>query len=221
MRVNFKFALVTLMFALVGTALALAESQSQVVEFPAVPPPAQKTMLAESGDGNGKLGEIERVQEDGEIWYDATLRNGKVERSFSVAPDGKLLSYQVFMREIPEAARKAIRKEVRENKDNLEDIYRVVDEGKTTYEVDMTKGEREISFSVGEDGKLLTMQVTLEETPAAVQKAIRAQAAGAVIKTIEKNTGDEGGEVAYDVDVEKGGRKISFSVDAEGKLIED
>ena len=48
-----------------------------------------------------------------------------MERSFSVAPDGKLLSYQVFMREIPEAARKAIRKEVRENKDKLEDIYRV------------------------------------------------------------------------------------------------
>ena len=76
MPVNFKFALVTLMFALVGTALALAEPQSQVVEFPAVPPPAQ-AMLAESGDGNGKLGEIERVQEDGEIWYDATLRKGR------------------------------------------------------------------------------------------------------------------------------------------------
>ena len=63
------------------------------------------------------------------------------------------------------------------------------------------------------------MQMTLEETPAAVQKAIRA--AGAVIKTIEKNTEDENGEVACDVDVEKGsGRKVSFSVDAEGKLIE-
>ena len=52
-----------------------------------------------------------------------------------------------------------------------------------------------------------------------MQKAILAQAGGSVIKHIKKNTEDE--DVTYDVEAEKAGKKVSFSFDSDGKLLED
>jgi hypothetical protein len=206
---------------ILGSMNVFAEEQSQTVSLAEVPAAVQRTMQAESGSGQGKLGEIEKVTDDGETWYEATLVKPKGERSFSVAADGKLQSYQVFLHELPEAARKAIRAQARAEKDRIGEIDRVIDDGKTTYEVDLAKGGKEISFTVDEAGKLLYIDVPIEETPDAVQKTIRAKVADAVISSIEKNTSDEGGEVAYDVEAKKDGKKISFSVDADGKLMDD
>jgi hypothetical protein len=220
MRKIFICGLAGLSFVFGVTAL-LAEEQSQVVAFADVPAAVQKTLLAESGNGKGKLGEIEKVTDDGETWYESSLVKPKNERSFSVATDGQLQSYQVYLHEIPEAARKAIRAQARAEKDRIGEIDRVMDDGKTTYEVNLTKGDKEISFTVDEAGKLLFIDVTLEETPAEVQKTIHTKAGDAVISSIEKNTSDDDGTVAYDVEAKKDGKKISFSVDADGKLMED
>jgi hypothetical protein len=221
MRQILSCTLLSLTFLVGGLIASRAEEQSQVVAFADVPVAAQKTMAAESGNGKGKLGEIEKVTDDGETWYEATLTKPKSERSFSVAPDGKLISYQVFLHEIPEAARKAIRAQARVDKDKIGDINRVLEDGKVTYEVDLTKGDKEICFTVDDAGKLLFLEVTLEETPEAVQKGIRAKAGDAVIEKIEKNTSDADDEVAYDVDAKKDGKKVSFSVDAAGKVLEE
>jgi uncharacterized membrane protein YkoI len=222
MQKIFICGLVSLSCLTFGLSGVRAEEQSQVVALADVPAAAQQTMAAESGNGKGKLGDIEKVQDDDEVWYEATLTKGKGQhRTFSVAPDGKLLSYQVYLHEIPEAVRKAIRAQARAEKDKIGDINRVTYDGKVTYEVDLTKGDKEISFTVDEAGKLLYLEVTLEELPDAVQKGIRAKAGDAVIASIEKNTSDDDVGVAYDVDAKKGDKKISFSVDADGKLMED
>ena len=212
-------ALFSIVFA--SVAVAFGAEQSQVVKLDSVPAAAQKAILAETGNGKGRLGEIDQVRDGDETWYDVELIKGKVERSFSVAPDGKLLSWQVFMREIPEAARKAIHDQAQAAKGKLGDINRVLDEGKVTYEVELTRDGRELSFTVGEDGKLLDQDVALADTPEKVQKAIRAKTAGGVLTKIEKNTEDEDGEVSYDVEAEQGGKKITFSVDADGELLDD
>jgi len=218
---NFKLPLAVAGLWLMGLVCAMGEEKSVVVKLEDVPAAAQKFILSESGNGKGRLGEIDKVQDADETWYDAELIKGKERRSFSVSPEGKLLSWQVFMREIPEAARKAIREQVQSAKGKLGDINRVVDEGKTIYEAEMAKGEREISFTVAEDGRLLYLQVLISETPEKVQKAIRAKAVGCVVTKIEKNTEDEEGEVSYDVEAEQAGKKITFSVDADGELLED
>jgi uncharacterized membrane protein YkoI len=213
-------AILVLQFA--GVMLVAAEEPSSTeVKLEQVPAAAQKTIQAHADSGEGKISEIDLVVDDGETSYDVTLVKGKEERSFSVAPDGKMLSWQVFMNEIPEAARKTIRQHVRNLKAKLEEVDRVIDDGKTNYEVDLTKEGRDFSFTVAESGKLLFMDVTLEETPEAPQKAIRAQLGDGTITSIEKDMEDEDGSVVYDVEAKKGGKKISFSVDAGGKLVED
>jgi uncharacterized membrane protein YkoI len=219
MKQIFTWGLIALGCLLAGPAGAKDDELTEEIKLEQVPAAAQKTIRLKSEEGKGKIGDIEKVTEDGEVRYDATLVKGKVERNFSVSPDGKLLSWQVFMREIPEAARKKIREQSAKAK--LGDIDRVTDEGKVAYEATMTKDEREISFSVNEEGRLLTLEVALAETPAKVRAAIQQQAAGAVLKRIERNTEDEDGEVDYDVEAVKDGRKISFSVDAGGNLEND
>ena len=219
MRTHVKLILATACLWLLCAGALRAEERE--VKLEQVPAAAQRTIQARVTDETGKITEIDLVTEDGETSYDVTLTKGKQDRTFSVSPDGKLLSWQVFMPEIPEAARKAIREHVRNQKGKLGDIDRVMDDGKTAFDVTMTKGEKETSFSVSESGKLLTMEITLEEAPEVVQKTIRAKLGDSVIKTLEKNTEDEDGDVVYDVEATKGGKKISFSVDAGGKLVED
>lgn len=216
-----KLVLVASLFLLAGLTAAVAEEQSEIVKLKQVPPAVAATISSKTGEGKAKLGDIERVVEEGETRYDVEISKGKVERTFSVAPDGKILSWQVFMHEVRPPAQKTIRELVKAAQAKLGDIDRVEEEGKIVYEVTMTKDEREIAFSVSAQGKLLTIDITMAEAPAAVQKAILTQAAGSVVKQIERNTEDEDGDVAYDVEAEKAGKKVSFSVDSEGKLLED
>jgi uncharacterized membrane protein YkoI len=191
-----------------------AVEQSQTVKLEEAPVPVQKTILTQVGEG--KLGDIDKVTEDGETRYDVEFARRRVERSFSVAPDGRLISCQVFMREVPESVRKTIRAQVGEAK--LGDIDKTFEEGRFTYDVEMTRNGVERSFTVGADGKLLDLQVFITETPEAVQKAIRKQVENGSITRIDKNIEDE--ETAYDVEAQTRGAKISFSVDPNGKLID-
>lgn len=214
MRANLKPSFGALVLLLVSVAGLTAAEQSQSVKLEDVGASAQKTILAQVGDG--KLGDINKVTEDGETRYDVEFAKRRVERSFSVAPDGRLISCQVFMKELPESVRKTIRGQLGEGK--LGDIDKVFEEGKFTYDVEMTRNGVERSFTIAADGKLLDQQVFMAETPEAVQKAIRAQVESGTVTRIDKNTEDE--ETAYDVEAQKGGKKVSFSVDPNGKLID-
>src|SRR5205823_5431111 len=100
----------------------------------------------------------------------------------------------------------------------LESIEKTFDEGEVGYEVVMASTEgRELSFTVDQDGTLTSIEVTLAETPAAVQKTVTAQVGAGKIESIEK-TFDEG-EVGYEVVMAtKEGRELSFTVDQDGTL---
>ncbi len=139
MRKIFICGLVNLSFLALALSSVRAEEQSQVVALADLPAAVQQTMASESGNGKGRLGDIEKVSDDGETWYEATLIKGKgQQRNFSVAEDGKLQSYQVFLHEIPRR-RRARRSgaQARAEKDRIGEIDRVPDDGKLTYEVDL------------------------------------------------------------------------------------
>jgi hypothetical protein len=221
MRKRITSILIAMGFLLVFITHSFAASdQTNEVKLEQVPAVAQKTIIAESEKAKGHLEKIERVIEDDELRYDVELATGKRTRSFSVAPDGKLLSWQVFMNEIAVPARQAIRAQVRAANGKLEEIDRVEDEDGVTFDVTMTKDGREVSFTVSKAGKLLSLEMALAETPDSVQKTIRAQTTGGEIKNIEKEIDDEDGEITYDIEAAKAGKKFSFTVDANGKLQE-
>ena len=60
--------------------------------------------------------------------------------------------------------------------------------------------------------------VTIDEVPEAVRATIRRESAGGVVEEIQKET--EPGEVEYDVDIVKGGQKISLDIAENGSVME-
>ena len=122
---------------------------SKPVKFKQLPAAVQKTIKAQMG--GGRLGGIDKVTEDGETRYDVELDKDGVERSLSVAPDGRLISWQMFMSELPGAVRKTIQAQV--GKDKMGEIDKTFEDGSFAYDVEVTKNGAKRSFTVGTDGE--------------------------------------------------------------------
>ena len=60
--------------------------------------------------------------------------------------------------------------------------------------------------------------VTIDQIPEAVRATIKRESAGGVVQEIQKET--EPGEVEYDVDIVKGGQKISLEIAENGTVLE-
>ncbi|HEY2573949.1 MAG TPA: hypothetical protein VGH65_07765, partial [Verrucomicrobiaceae bacterium] len=76
-------------FCLVACDFQAAESP-KAVAFARLPDAVQKTI--QSQWSGGKLGEIERIEEDGEVTYDGEITIRGQERDFSISENGTLLS---------------------------------------------------------------------------------------------------------------------------------
>ena len=117
---------------------------------------------------------------------------------------------------LPAAVQKTIQAQVGDGK--MGDITNEADGEETIYDVDLTaKDGSERDFSVAQDGTLLSVEVNLEETPAAVQKTIRAELNGGSLDSIDKDVADT--DVSYDVEgTGKDGKDKNFTVDDDGTL---
>jgi uncharacterized membrane protein YkoI len=186
---------------------------SEQVYFPETPAPVQKTIRALLAKATS--GSIDREFDDEVVTYELSWANkdGK-DRSATIAIDGKVLSLQMSLDEVPAAARKVIEEHSAGAK--LGDIFRESDEDGIYYDVEMTKNGKERGFTVGESGKLESMQVFLGETPPPVQKMIKTHAAGGKIVSIDKTFGAKPGEFYFEVEVRKGGKDLDFSVNSKG-----
>jgi uncharacterized membrane protein YkoI len=189
--------------------------ESASVALAQTPPAVQATIAAQIGSGT--LGEIDRSVEEGQPVFDVsfTSKSGD-EGGFSVAADGALTSTEVTLAETPAAVHRTIQAQA--GGWVLDGIDKETDDTGTTYDIEVTKDGRTQSFTVDDDGTLLSVAVELQETPAAVQKAIQAQAAGGEIDSIDRNLDDDT-EITYDVEAVGNGRTRSFTVADDGALI--
>jgi len=209
------FALLSICCA---SALAvLADDDAQTVALSGTPAAVQKTVNAQVGDG--KLGDIDKSVSDGETVYDVglTAKDGQ-QRDFTVAEDGTLLSTEVTLAETPAAVQKTIQAQAEGW--GLESIDKNLDDSDISYDIQVIKDGREKTFTVDEDGTLLSMEIELAEAPAAVQETIQAQAGGGKVKSIDQMFDDDG--ITYDVEVAaKNGRDTSFTVAPDGRLLSE
>lgn len=108
-------------------------------------------------------------------------------------------------------------------KGKLQEIEKVVEDDEVTYEVDMRKNNRPRSFTVGDDGELLEMEVFLRETPGPVREAIQKRVGTGHIEGISKVFEDGGAtfEVEYGSGPENDSENTrTFSLNDKGKLVE-
>ena len=204
----------TVLLLVVATVGGLTAEPVRTVKLSQLPAALQKAVQTQLG--GGKLDEIERNEEEGKVSYTVDFTNAKgEERDFTLTEEGRLLSQEVTLEEVPPAVRNTIKGQVREGQlDNIEKTY---EDSEITYEVDMTRTNgTEGSFTVGLDGKLLSVEFRLEETPAPVRKTIEATLAGGKFEGIYHLFEDSGS--SYYVELRRGGKVRDFSVAESGKL---
>ncbi len=140
-----------------------------------------------------------------------SLIGGIAAASFQVLADGT-----VALSDTPTPVQKTIQAQIGDGK--MGDITNEADGEETLYDVDLTaKDGSERDFSVAQDGTLVSVEVNLNETPAPVQKTIRAELNGGDLDSIDKNVADT--DVTYDVEgTGKDGKTRDFTVDDDGTL---
>ena len=93
----------------------------------------------------------------------------------------------------------------------------VEDDGVVTFEMQISQAGRERDISLGVDGTLLSIEMTLAETPAAVQRAITIQVGAGALVGVDKIS--DAGAISYDVVMTtKDGQERAFTVEADGTI---
>jgi hypothetical protein len=180
------------------------------------PAAVQATIRAQVRDG--KIDSVERNFEDNEIRYEIefTRQDGK-ERFFSVAADGKLNLVEVAFEEVPAAARKTIEANVGNGK--LGNLYKMFERGAVSFDAEVTFGDKTRDVMVSESGRLESVQVSFEETPAAVQRTIRERLGDGKIIRIDRSFEERAGVLPFEIEGRKEGRPFNFSVGPRGRFL--
>jgi uncharacterized membrane protein YkoI len=139
---------------------------------------------------------------------------------------------ELKLSDCPAAVQKTFQREA--NGAKIEDVEKEIENGKTTYEADVTIDGKEYDITVAEDGTLLEksleedddedddkkgeeVEVKLSDCPAAVQKTLKREANGASIDSVDKESKD--GKTVYEVDVKIDGKNYEIKVAMDGTLI--
>ena len=190
---------------------------SKEVALAETPASVQKTIHTLTNQG--ELEGINKNVDDWDVTYDIelTAKNGG-EKDFTVAGDGTLLSAEVELNETPGAVRKTIQSRLGDSK--LESIDKNFDGEAANYDVEMTtKEDQGKGFTVASDGRLVSAQVTLEETVPAVQRTIKRQIGDGKILRIDLSFVNEKGVFPYKVEGRKNGTPFDFSVGPKGRFL--
>jgi hypothetical protein len=134
-----------------------------------LPAPVRRT--AETVLGSGRLEEVTLTNDNGQQVYEFEARLRGRDRSFTIATNGSLLSRQLYLEEVPAAVCATVERQTGEGV--FEALYWTNEEGEPAYYVEWLDHGQKRSFVVAPDGWLASRQVTLAETPALVQAALR------------------------------------------------
>ena len=204
-----------LSFFLAAGGGASAADDSKTVALSDTPATVQKAITGHIA--GGQLGDIDKTSEGGETVFVASFTNkAGVERDFTVADDGTLLSEEMTFAEVPAAVQQAIRQEA--TGWQLVSIDKNLDDTEISYDVETTKGDKTEKFTVAEDGDTLSEVVPLSATPAPVQTAIKTRVADGLVIAIDQIFQPEGSTFEVEATTKNGVSK-SFSVSTNGQVL--
>ena len=118
-----------------------------------------------------------------------------------LGPDGPARADEekIPVDKLPAAVRKAVKKQVPEGRDR--EAAKEVEDGKTTYEVELEVKDRSVDVALKADGTILEIEreIPFDELPKAVKKKLAAKYPRAKIEKAEEVTKGEDGPVTYEV----------------------
>jgi len=185
------------------------------MDLSATPAAVQKAITAQAGDGT--VDQIERITDQGVTSFDVemTTKDG-LGRDFTVAPDGGLKSLEISLGDAPTAVQKAVTAQV--GKGKLDLLEKVMNDDGISYEATMVTADgQDRDFTVGESGKLESLEIPLTQAPAGVQKVTNTKIGEGTLENVEKNF-DEG-SISYQIGFStKEGKPGSFTLDENGVI---
>ncbi len=211
MKTGYVFSVIAC--AVIWAAPLYGGAAVRTVPLAKVPAAAQRTIKAEVGDGK-----IERIEptDEGEPAYEVEFKRVATSRSFAVSTDGKLLRYEMFLSELPQAVQTVMKSQSANGR--LGKIERVIDDDETSYQTEVIQRRQHRSLTVSGDGSSFSIEIDLKDAPAAVQKSIREHVGNGKIEEVDRTNDD--GEITYEVDFTKDGSERSLTVAPSGKLLE-
>ncbi|EEF60391.1 PepSY-like domain-containing protein [Pedosphaera parvula] len=198
----------------VCTEISAAEAKKLVLSD--LPAAVQKMVQSQLNVGGGKVGEIDREEDDGEISYVVEIVKGEDARDMTVSEEGKLLGMEVDLNEVPAVPQKAIRAQL--GNGTIDSVEKTSEEdGTISYEVEMTnKAGKDRFFTVTMEGKMIRAEIGLEEAPVAVRKTIEVESAKGKLESVYRVLEEDG--ISYSAEVNEGGRSRDMTIAGDGKL---
>ena len=137
------------------------EEEDKPVKFEDLPAAVATAIKAAAGES--KLDSIVLGDEDGTAAYEAVWQANKHQHEIAVATDGTVLGQEeiITLAEAPEVVRAAMTKEAGENK--VVEVEKILEKGKTTYEIALMKGKSKEVVTFSEAGKVLEREKDDEE----------------------------------------------------------
>ena len=187
------------------------------VELSTTPATVQKT-IRERATG-WQLDDISQNLADTETSYEVEVSTNSHSSSFTVASDGALLSAEIPLAETPPAVQATIKHRLAAGAS--QSVSEEFDPAGNSFDVDaVTKPGVRDSFSVGMDGTLLSVEVSLEKVPPAVRKTIQTKIGDGKILRIDKSLLEKkDGVLPYAVEGRLAGRPFNFSVGPRGRFL--
>ncbi len=122
---------------------------------------------------------------------------------------------KIPVEKLPAAVMKTVKKKFHEAR--IVGASKEVEDGATTYEVELKVEGRSVDVALNADGKILEIEkeVPVDELPKAVKKRLAARYPGAKIEKVEEITKGEDGPVHYEVAI-----KTEVVFTAKGKIVQ-
>lgn len=183
-----------------------------------LPPLAWRTIHAQAP--GWKVAEIDKNLAETALTYDVLMVQGKSERNLHLNVAGELQSRQIFPAEAPAAVLQAITNFVPAGR--ITTIDENFENEANTFDVEARSTNSEyLSFQVGENGTLLSQQITLDQVLPAVRRTIRLQVGpnGKIIRLDRWLNRNFGGISPIQVTGRKDGLPYNFLVGPAGRFL--
>jgi hypothetical protein len=208
--------LLTTLALSLGLAASLAAADStRLVKLDEVPAELLKSIQKQAG--KAAIVEVSKVIENGQTYYDAKFgAPGRFKILRVTGNDGRLVYKQHYLTETPGPVHKTISQQLYGGR--VKRILKVYDEDGATFEVTIGKNGKDREVVVAMDGRLVSRQMRLPETPPVVQQTIRKELGKGELIQILKTVED--GEIYYQIDLvkEREEQQRTMNVAADGTL---
>jgi uncharacterized membrane protein YkoI len=168
MRRRYLLLAVPVVVALAWTQIAVTDGDEaeEAVAFDQLPAAVQKAV--QKAYPGAEVTKCVKETEEGKTLYEVELESGKLEAELELDATGKVLETEteeeIALDQLPEAVRDAAQKLVKGGE--LLEAERIVEGGKTTYEVEVQCGAVILELGMNRSGNVLSIEVEDEDDDA-------------------------------------------------------